>query len=156
MQGRRAAVLALLSAVLLSGCIGEPPSSPVASIPRLLVDYTNNTTVLYLTSSLGADVRYGNLTMVLHNANLTGNLRFHETTAFALVARTNLSFFVINASADESGTFYYYNATLNIVEQPGGAASDPPDWQIFIRETADGTIQQASIPYRHILQEGKR
>jgi len=146
---------AVLLSVVFAGCL-QPPASPVASIPRLLVDYTNNTTVLYLSSSIGADVRYGNLTIVLHNDNLTQDTTFHTAHAFGLIARTNLTFFSIRASADEADSFYYYNATMQIVPAQGAPSGQPPQYQIFIRETADGPIQQAAIPYKHILAEGTR
>src|SRR6266545_1482711 len=124
----RLATLVVLAAVTLAGCTVEPPPSPIASIPRLLVDYTNNTTVLYLSSSIGADVRYGNLTIVLHNDNVSQNATFHAQDHFALIANSSLTFFTVRASADESNTFYYYNATMHIVQRAGTPASQPPEY----------------------------
>ena len=155
-RAQRLITLVVLAAVALAGCTVEPPPSPIAAIPRLLVDFTNNTTVLYLSSSIGADVRYGNLTIVLHNDNVTENATFHAENRFVLVANSSLTFFTVRASADESNTFYYYNATMNIVKRAGPPSSQASEYQIFIRETTDGPIQQAAVPYKHILEEGRR
>jgi len=147
---------AVVAAVALAGCTVTPPPSPLAAIPRLLVDFTNNSTVFYLSSSIGADVRYGNLTIVLHNDNVSRDATFQAQNRYGLIANSSLTFFTVRASADESETYYYYNATMNIVQRPGTPASQPPEYQIFIRETTDGPIQQAAIPYKHILEEGRR
>jgi len=146
----------VIAAVTLAGCTVNPPPSPLAAIPRLLVDFANNSTVLYLSSSIGADVRYGNLTIVLHNDNVSEDAAFHALNRYGLIANSSLTFFTLRASADESDTYYYYNATMNIAKRPGTPSGQAPEYQIFIRETTDGPIQQAAIPYKHILEEGRR
>lgn len=153
----RLALLAALAAAsaLVAGCSGPAPSSPVASIPKLVVDFSENVTTVTVTA-VNADVRYGNITVTLSNANVSSPIVFHEVRAYALVAHTNLTFFTINATADETTKVYYYNSTWNIVEAATSDPSGAPAYQIYIRETADGPIQTESVPYRHVLAEGAR
>jgi hypothetical protein len=141
-----------LAAVFAAGCTGPAPPSPVQAIPKILVDYQDNTTKLLLTS-VNADVRYNNVTILLSNANNSTMLTFHDTDAFALIAQTNLTFFVINASADEGQTHYAYNSTWHIALAAGSQVGPDAVYQIYIRETADGPIQTESMPYRHLLAE---
>lgn len=159
MRGVRARLAWLAAAVAASvaigGCTTQPPPSPVASIPKLIVDFEDNVTSIYVTS-VNADVRYGNITVVVLNDNLTSNMTFHEAKSYALVAHTNLTFFTINASADETSRFYYYNATLHIAPRVPADPAALPSYQIYIRETANGPIQTDAIPYRHVLSEGAR
>jgi hypothetical protein len=153
-SARVAALAALcLVAVSSAGCSGPSTSSPVAAIPKLIIDYQDNETRIYLTS-VNADVRYGNLSVVLSNANLTANLTFNDTKAFALVTSTNLTFFTVNATADESAKHYFYNATVHIAPRPPDNPTDPVVYQAYIVDTADGTIRPEAIPYRHVLAEG--
>jgi hypothetical protein len=163
-SARTAALAALcLVAVALAGCTNPSPSSPVAAIPKLIVDYQDNVTRLYLTS-VNADVRYGNLSIVLTNENLThagnssmilsNNRTFNTTKAFALIAATNLSYFILNATADESGKHYFYNATVHIAPRPPDNPSDPVIYQAYIVDTTDGTIRPEALPFRHVLAEG--
>ena len=142
--------LAAVTAVVLAGCSGPAPPSPVQAIPKLVVDYQDNTTKLFLTS-VNADVRYENVTIVLTNANNSTLLTYHDTSAYALIAHTDLTFFVVNATADSGTTHYGYNATWHIAL--GAQTGPPPVYQIYIRETADGPIQTESMPYRHLLAE---
>lgn len=153
---RRIVAFALLAALAVAGagCTTPPPPSPVASIPKLTVDHEDNVTSLFITS-VNADVRYGNITIVLTNGNLTQNLSFHEVKSYALVAHTDLTFFAINASADASGTSYFYNATMHIAPRLPAEPAAPPSYQIYIRELENGPIQTDSIPYRHVLAEGE-
>jgi hypothetical protein len=152
---RRAAIAAavLVLSTALAGCSGPSTPSPVAAIPKLTVDFEDNVTSIYITS-VNADVRYTAITVVLGNENLTSPVVLQENKSFALVGHTALTFFHLNATADEDGTHYFYNATFHI------APKSPPDpgptvtYQIYIRETADGSIQTESIPFRHVLQEG--
>ena len=156
MRGRIALLASLAAAsALVAGCSGPAPSSPVAAIPKLVVDVADNVTTITITS-VNADVRYGNITVTLRNENLTGPLVFREVKGYALVAHTNLTFFTINATADETTKVYYYNATWNIVEAAPSGPSGERAYQIYIRETADGSIQTESVPYRHVLAEGAR
>ncbi len=166
MSARTAALAALcLVAVAFAGCTNPSPPSPVAAIPKLIVDYQDNVTRIYLTS-VNADVRYGNLSIVLRNDNLTtafqGNmtvmvpyhLTFNTTKSFALTASTNLTYFNLNASADESGKHYYYNATVHIALRPPDNPTDPVIYQAYIVDTTDGSIRPEAIPFRHVLAEG--
>ncbi len=154
---REAALIALVvfGGVALAGCGTTTPPSPVAVIPKLIVDFQDNETLLYLTS-LNADVRYANLSIVLSSENLTSNLTFNATKSFALVGdtNTNLSFFTVNASADDGRTFFFYNATMHIAPRTPAVPGQPPVYQIYIRDTPDGPIQTDVIPYRHVLGEG--
>lgn len=151
------ALLAALAAAstLVAGCTGPAPSSPVASIPKLVVDVANNVTTVTVTS-VSADVRYLNITVTLSNDNLSAPLVFREVKAYALVAHTDLTFFTINATADEAAKIYYYNATWNIVQVGSPNPSGERASQIYIRETVNGPIQTESVPYRHVLAEGNR
>lgn len=152
-----------LAAVAFAGCTNPSPPSPVAAIPKVIVDYQDNVTRLYLTS-VNADVRYDNLSIVLTNQNLThsGNLTvllsnnrtFNATKAFALVATMSLTYFVLNATADESAKHYYYNATVHIAPRPADNPGDPVVYQAYIVDTTDGTIRPEAIPFRHVLAEG--
>jgi hypothetical protein len=153
----RLALLAALAAAssLVAGCSGPAPSSPVASIPKLVVDRADNLTTVTITS-VNADVRYLNITVTLTNANLSAPIVFHEVKAYALVAHTNLSFFTINATADEAAKIYYYNGTWNIVDLPSSDPPTEPTYQIYIRLTANGPIQTERVPFRQILAEGSR
>jgi hypothetical protein len=141
---------AAIAAVVLAGCSGPSPPSPVAVLPKLLVDYQNNTTKLYLTS-VNADVRYDNLTLRLSDANNSTDLVFHSSKSYALVAETNHTFFVINASVDEGETHYFYNATWHLALAPPPQPGSGPVYQIYIRETVNGPIQTEAVPYRHLL-----
>ena len=78
------AALAAASA-LLAGCSGPAPSSPVASIPKLVVDFSENVTTVTVTA-VNADVRYGNITVTLRNANLSAPVVFHEVSTLLVVA----------------------------------------------------------------------
>lgn len=147
--GAALAAVALL-AVVAAGCSGPPQPSPVAALPKLLVDYQNNTTKLYLTS-VNADVRYENLTVELSDANNSSHAVFRASKSYALVGETNLTFFVINATVDEGETHYYYNATWHIAMGPPPQPMTGPAYQIYIRETANGPIQTEAVPYRHLL-----
>jgi len=149
-----------LAAVALAGCSGPSPPSPVAAIPKLILDYQDNVTRIYLTS-VNADVRYENLTVVLHNDNITlnstwnaTNLTFHAAKTFALVAETNLTFFIINASADESQKHYFYNTSIHIADATPDDPHDPLIYQAYIRDPPDGTTRPEGLPYRHVLAEG--
>ena len=111
--------------------------------------------------SVNADVRYGNLTFVLRNDKITlnstfnaTNLTFHSSKTYALVAETNLTYFTVNASADESQKHYYYNASVHIADATPGEPHDPLIWQAYIRDTHDGTARPEALPYRHVLAEG--
>jgi hypothetical protein len=141
---------AALLAVVLAGCSGPAPPSPVASLPKLLVDFQNNTTKLYLTS-VNADVRYDNLTLELSDSNNSSHFTFHSSKSYALVAETNLTFFVINATVDDGETHYFYNATWHLALAPPPQPVSGPVYQIYIRETANGPIQTEAVPYRHLL-----
>src|SRR5574342_689314 len=156
-MGARLPLLAALAALsaAVAGCTGPAPPSPIAAIPKMLVDVADNVTTVTLTS-VNVDVRYGNITVTLTNDNLTAPLVFHERKAYALVAHTNLTFFTINASADETTNVYFYNATWHIAPSPTPDATGAPVYQIYIRETADGPIQTDRLPYRHVLAEGMR
>lgn len=142
-----------LASVLLAGCTGSTPPSPVAAIPKLLIDYEENTTRIYLTS-INADVKYGNLSVSLANENLTANITFNETRTFALVGGTNLTYFVLNATADEGTTHYFYNASVHIADRTPADPNDPLVYQAYIRETPDGPIRPEALPYRHVLAAG--
>lgn len=146
--------VATAGAVLTAGCTGEPSTSPIQNIPKVIVDFFNNNTTLTLTS-LNADVRYHNLSIALSNDNLTEPLVFEEHFGWALTARTNLTYFVMNASADDGHTFYFYNASVHIVERPGTPAGEDPEWQIFIRDTPLGSVQTQSVPFTRLLEEGR-
>jgi hypothetical protein len=154
--GRRLALAALtaVATVLVAGCTGDPTGSPVQTIPKVIVDYFNNTTTITLTS-LNADVRYANISLRLENENLSAPLAFSDDHAYALTAKTNLTYFLLNASADEGRSFYYYNASMHIVERAGTAGTDHPQWQIFIRDTPLGNIQTQTIPFTRLLEEGR-
>lgn len=147
-------VLATAGAVLTAGCTGEPPGSPVQNIPKVIVDYFNNTTTITLTS-LNADVRYHNMSITLTNENLSAPLVFQDRFVWALPVKTNLTYFLMNASADDGDSFYYYNATMHIVARPDTPAGDPPQWQIFIRDTPLGSVQTQSVPFTRLLEEGR-
>ncbi len=151
------AVLAVLAAAssVVAGCTGPAPPSPVASIPKLVVDRADNVTTVTITS-VNADVRYLNITVTLHNANLSAPVAFREVKAYALVAHTNLTFFTINATADEAAKVYYYNGTWNIVQAAPPIPPAEPAYQIYIRATVNGPIQTEPVPYRQILAEGSR
>lgn len=156
MRGLRAGPLAALVVVLASvvaGCSGPSTPSPVAAIPKLTVDFEDNVTSVYVTS-VNADVRYAEIGVVLTNANFTLPVVFEENKSYALVGHTNLTFFVLNATADEGGSRYFYNATFHIARVPGTDPALPPAYQMYIRETANGPIQVESVPFRHVLQEG--
>lgn len=143
-------------AAALAGCTGPPPSSPVAALPKIIIDHRANETRLYLTS-VNADVRYGNLSVSLNNTNLTqGNLTFRAAESFTLNASTNLLFFTVNATADEGGVHYFYNASVHIAPRDTPQQSDPPLYQAFIRDTPDGPIKPEALPSFHILAEGWR
>jgi hypothetical protein len=144
----------MVLAVALAGCTNEPPPSPLASIPKLLVDFVDNQTLLYITS-ISADVRYDNLSLRLSNANLSAPERFNETRGYALIARTNLTYFALNATADRAGSFYFYNATAHIAQKPRTDPAVDPPYQIFIQESANGPIQQLALPFHHVLEEGR-
>lgn len=143
-------VAVALAGAALAGCTTPTPPSPVAAIPKLTVDFQDNETRIYITS-INADVRYGNISISLHNANLTENLTFNESKSFAIVASTNLTFFTMNTSADEGTTDYYYNTTLHIGQKPATSPTDPVVWQIYIRDTPDGPIRTEALPFRHTL-----
>jgi len=149
------AAVAACAALVVAGCTGTPPESPVQALPKMLVDFVNNTSSIYITS-INADWRYANLSVVLHNANLSGPLTFEENNSYALVARTNLTYFVINASADDGSKFYYYNTTMNIVEVPRTSPTARATWQIYIQDTPNGPTQQQALPFKHLLEEGRR
>lgn len=155
-MARALSALALVAcaAVVGAGCVTPPPPSPVASIPKILVDYTDNQTVLFITS-INADVRYDNISISLANANLTSNISFKARENYALIGNTSLTYFTVNATADESGTFYFYNATAHITQKAPAAPGGEPQYQIFIQETANGPIQQLALPFRHVLEEGR-
>jgi hypothetical protein len=146
--------IAVCIAILFAGCVSPPPPSRLASIPKLLVDYVDNHTVLFITS-INADVRYDNISISLSNANLTSNLSFRTAENYALLGNTTLTYFTLNATADESGTFYYYNATAHITQKAPAPVGGDPQYQIFIQETANGPIQQLAMPFRHVLEEGR-
>jgi len=146
--------LAVCIAILFAGCVNPPPPSPLASIPKLLVDYVDNHTVLFITS-INADVRYDNISISLFNANLTSNISYRTTENYALLGNTTLTYFTLNATADESGTFHYYNATAHIAQKAPAPVGGDPQYQIFIQETANGPIQQLAMPFRHVLEEGR-
>lgn len=149
---------AVILAVALAGCGGTTPPSPLAAIPKLLIDYQDNTTRIYLTS-VSTDVRYDNLTVSIGDANATANATaanwtFHSGKSFALVAETNLTFFTINATADESHKHYWYNATVTIGDATPENPNDPAVWQAYIQDTQDGQTRTEALPYRHVLAEG--
>lgn len=146
--------VATVAAVLSAGCTGTPPGSPVSAIPKVIIDYYNNTTSITL-ASLNADVRYDNLSLVLSNENLTAPLTFGRSFGWALVAETNLTYFVLNASADDGDSFYYYNGSAHIVQRPGNGGTNPPQWQVFIRDTPVSNVQTQSIPYTRLLEQGR-
>jgi len=159
MTQRRPRALALVAvataaAVLAAGCLGDPPGSPVQTIPKVIVDFFDNTTKVTLTS-LNADVRYDNLSLVMSNENLTAPLNFTDTFGWALVAETDLTFFELNASADDGARFYYYNATVHIVEREDNGGGERPQWEIFIRDTPLGSVQTQSVPFTRLLEEGR-
>jgi hypothetical protein len=156
MEPRIVALLAAVTAgaVLTAGCTGDPLDSPVQTIPKVIVDFFNNTTTLTLTS-LNADVRYQNLSLVLTNENLTEPLVFADHQGWALAAKTELTYFGLNASADDGDSFYYYNATMHIVERGSSAGGGEPAWQIFIRDTPLGSVQTQSVPFTRLLEEGR-
>jgi len=146
--------LAVCAAILFAGCVNPPPPSPLASIPKILVDYIDNHTVLFITS-INADVRYDNISISLANANLSSNISYKAIDNYALIGNTSLTYFTLNATADESGTFYYYNATAHIAQKAPAAPGGKPQYQIFIQEAANGPIQQLALPFRHVLEEGR-
>jgi hypothetical protein len=146
-------VAATVMASALAGCTTPTPPSPVAAIPKLIIDFPDNTTRIFLTS-LSADFRYDNLSVVLSDANLTANLTFNDTMSYALAVSSNLTYFTVNATADADGERYYYNATIHIADRTPANPSDPPVWQAYIRDTPDGTARAEALPYRHVLAEG--
>lgn len=147
-------VLASVLALLAAGCTTPPPPSPVTSIPKLLVDYVDNETRLYVSSS-NADLRYDNITVALHNDNVSLDDVYHINRSYFLLARTNLTYFEVNASADTDGRFYFYNATMHVVEGTPTPSGEPV-WQMFIRESPNAQPRRESLPFQQVLSEGER
>lgn len=152
---RFVAAVAACAALVVAGCTGTPPESPVQALPKMLVDFVNNTSSIYITS-INADWRYANLSVVLHNDNLSAPLVFEEQDSYALIVHTALTYFVMNATADDGSKFYFYNATMHIVEVPRTNPSARATWQIYIQDTPNGPTQQQALPFKHILEEGRR
>jgi hypothetical protein len=146
------AALAVAAAVI-AGCTTPAPPSPIASIPKVIVDFQDNETRIYLTS-VNADVRYANVSISLGNENLTANLSFNDTKSFALLARTNLTYFTLNATADDGSTHYFYNASVHIAERTPTDPDDAPVYQAYIREPADAMARPEALPFRHVLAAG--
>ena len=113
MELRVLGVAVVLLLVMLSlGCL-SPPSPPISRIPKVLVDYSEETGLFTVYVHGMSDYRYERINMTLDN-----NTVFDENQTYCAVYQTNLSSFNFSISVTDiskqgaSPENYFYNASV--------------------------------------------
>jgi uncharacterized protein (UPF0333 family) len=104
-------VLVLLN-IITPRLIGR--ETEVSSLPKIVVDYANNNTTVYVHSAFG-DHRYTNITIHVQNesvgwSNVTTDIEIYSLTIKVPIQVTNGFFLKVVVYDDQSG--YEYNCTV--------------------------------------------
>lgn len=120
------------------GCL-ESPSSPVSSIPMILVDHIQETeeTKVYVQGL--DDHRFSNITIQINGLNVTENL------TYALHLSTSLTEFALNVTVWDEIKEYEYRGNLSILRE-----DDQVTLQIEDQKHDD--IIERSLPYTTIME----
>ena len=115
MEFRALGVAAVLLLVVLSlGCL-SPPTPPMSRIPKVLVDYSEETGLFTIYVHGMSDYRYERINMTLDNRTV-----FDENQTYYAAYRTNLTSFNFSISvtdiSKEGSTpeNYFYNASVTL------------------------------------------
>lgn len=107
-------VVLVLLIIITPRLIGK--EKEVSSIPKIVVDYVNNNTTVYVHSAIG-DYRYSNITIFAENESVGWNNITTDNETYSLTLKIPALVvigFYLNVTAYDGETGYEYNCTVLI------------------------------------------
>ena len=102
--------VAIILVALFAGCLGDGGQPPLAKIPKVIFDYTDNQTVITVMAM--AEHRYDEMVV---NCTMDGDhVDSSAVHRYALIVPVNASSFVLNVTIYDGPDIYTLNTTVRL------------------------------------------
>ena len=140
-------IVLVILIIITPSLIGKEPG--VSSIPKVIVDYADNETIVHVTSALG-DHRFTNISIYAENASVGWSNESAQSEAYSLTMRfpgSVVSGFFLNVTVydDENGYEYNCSVVLDLAEKRIGVYEKDYKKMIY-----DG-----GLPFMDVMREMK-